>query len=74
MLSSIILSAFIYLSTATTILEGLQVGFMIWLGFVATILLGGLLWEGKSVKLYCLNITYYLVSILLMSLILVLWI
>ena len=55
------------------LLAGLMVGFMTWLGFYATTMLGSVMWEGKPAKLYFLNVSYYLVSLLLMSSILSLW-
>ena len=58
---------------ATTVMGGLQAGFWIWLGFVATVQLGSVLWEGKPVKLYLLNTSYYLVNLLLMGTILAVW-
>ena len=52
---------------------GLMVGFWNWLGFVAPVMLGMVLWEGKPWKLYFLNVGYYLVSLLVMGTILALW-
>ena len=43
-----------------------------WIGFVAPILLGAVLWEGKSLKLYAINAGYWLVSLVVMSILLVL--
>ena len=45
----------------------LQTAFWAWLGFQATLLLGSVLWEGKSWELYCLNASHQLVSLLAMS-------
>lgn len=52
---------------------GLQAGFWNWLGFVAPVTLGAVLWEGKPWMLWVLNAGYYLVSLLLMGLILGMW-
>jgi hypothetical protein len=49
---------------------GLQSGFWSWLGFVAPVTLGTVLWDGKPWKLYILTNGYYLVSLLLMGVIL----
>ncbi len=57
-------------SQATTAMEGMMVGFWAWLGFVATIMLGKVIWEMTPVKLYGINVAYYLVSLLLMGAIL----
>lgn len=48
----------------------LDVGFWIWAGFIAPILLGSVLWESKPFTLYLINASYWLVAILAMSAIL----
>lgn len=45
----------------------------IWLGFIATTLLNGVLWEKRSIPLYLFNITYQLVSLVVITLIVGLW-
>ncbi len=50
-----------------------QLAFWAWLGFIATTMLGSVLWEGKSPKLYLLNSGYYLFSLAVMSIIIVFW-
>lgn len=59
---------------AATLAEGLMGGAWIWLGFIATKSLGMIIWEGKSVNLYLLNVGHDLVSLLVMSAILVTWV
>lgn len=49
---------------------GVQVGFYSWLGFIAPVTLGTVLWEGKPWKLWFLVNGYYLVSLLIMGTIL----
>ncbi|MEK7141583.1 MAG: DUF1761 domain-containing protein [Patescibacteria group bacterium] len=49
---------------------GIMSGFWNWLGFVAPVTLGSVLWEGKSWKLWILNNGYWLVTILVMGVIL----
>ena len=51
----------------------LQGGFWLWLGFFATTQLSVVLWEGKSWKLFFLNTSYSLVSVLTMSAIIASW-
>ena len=53
---------------------GLMAGFWNWLGFVAPVTMGSVLWEGRSWKLWLLNSGYYLVALLLMGVILAVWI
>ncbi len=69
--------ALIYASTYTLTVgvpAGLMVGFWNWLGFIAPVTLGTVLWEGKSWKLWFLNNGYYLVTLLVMGIILALWV
>ena len=42
-------------------------GFWIWLGFILPLLVGQMLWEGKSQRLLTINASYWLVSIVIMS-------
>ena len=50
---------------ATSVLGGAVVGAWMWLGFVATVGLNVVLWEGKSLNLYFLNMGYQLVSLII---------
>ena len=71
---SFILAYFLRYVQAGTILEGIILAFLLWIGFFATTQLGSVLWEGKSAKLYFLNTLYYLASLCIMSIILTLWV
>lgn len=53
--------------------HGLKVGFAVWLGFVATVQLTGVLFQKNSAKLFAINTGYQLVSYLAMGAILSLW-
>lgn len=55
------------------VILGLKVGFLVWLGFIAPVLLGSVLWEGKPWKLYFLNIGYYLAVLLINGVVLASW-
>lgn len=37
---------------------------LIWFGFMATVALNAVLWEGKSFKLYLINVLHHLVALL----------
>ncbi|MBS3070950.1 DUF1761 domain-containing protein [Candidatus Pacearchaeota archaeon] len=58
---------------AITIVAGIFVAFLVWVGFIATTMLGMILWEGKPFALYLINSVHYLVVLLISSVILVLW-
>lgn len=68
-----ILAHFVDYVDATTWQDGLLAGFWIWLGFIATVSLASVLWEGKPFSLYLINIAYYLVGLPIMGVILTLW-
>lgn len=62
-----------YYMDMTGIQPGLTTGFWMWLGFIAPITLGTVLWDGKSWKLWFLTNGYYLLSLLIMGTILAAW-
>ena len=66
-----VLAIFIQLNGATTPLAGAMAAFWPWLGFVATVTLGSVLWEGKSIQLWVLNAAHYLVGMAVMGAVLV---
>ncbi|MGB3862872.1 MAG: DUF1761 domain-containing protein [Candidatus Aminicenantaceae bacterium] len=68
-----VLAHVIYYVQADTVLKGLQTGLWVWLGFVVTSNLGGILFEGRPKGLYFLYNGYQLVSLLCMGVILSIW-
>lgn len=68
-----VLAYFVVLVNAVTFAAALSVGFWVWLGFVSTTLINGLLWEGKPVKLFFFNAAYQFLSIEIMAAVLGLW-
>lgn len=53
--------------------SGLQSAFWCWLGFVAPVTLGKVLWEGKAWKLWYIDAGHYLVAMGVMGAILAAW-
>jgi hypothetical protein len=68
-----VLGHFVYFVGATNANDGIQIGFWVWLGFVATTGLTTVLFEGRPKGVYFINISYYLVSLIVMGIILSLW-
>lgn len=58
-----ILALFIDTTQTTTILGGMYLALLVWLGFIATITLNGVLWERKPLAVYIINAGYYLVAL-----------
>lgn len=50
-----------------------QLAFWTWLGFIATVQLGSVLWEQKTVKFYAINVAHYLITLYAMTLVLTYW-
>ncbi len=61
-----------YLSVAT-ISDALQLAFWLWLGFVATVSLNGVLWGSRPWKLYIIKTAHQFVSLFVMASIIALW-
>ena len=54
------------------IIGAIELGIWTWVGFVAPIMLGIVLWEQRSFKLYVINASYWLVTFIAISVTLVL--
>jgi hypothetical protein len=48
----------------------IELGFWIWAGFIAPSMLGMVLWEGKSFKLYLIYVLYWLITLIAIALVL----
>ena len=68
-----VLDYIIVISGATTIMAGATIGFIIWLGFIATVMLNTVLWDNQPMKLYMINVLHYLVVLLIAGAILAVW-
>jgi hypothetical protein len=73
LLMSYVLAHIIAFAGASTFAEGAMGGFWTWLGFIVPVLIGNVLWEDEPVKLYILNIAYYLVVLALIGGVLAAW-
>ena len=70
LVTAAVLSMLLTASASMTLAAGLMTGFWAWLGFIATVSLGSVLWENKPVKLYLLNNGFNLLNLLVMAAIL----
>lgn len=57
-----------------SVLGGILAGAGLWLGFISTVTIGSFLWEKKPFTLYLLNNAYYLLSMIIMGIIIVVWV
>ena len=51
----------------------LKLAGLVWLGFIAAIMVGSVIWEKKPWSLFFINAAYYLVSLIVMALIITGW-
>jgi glycerol uptake facilitator-like aquaporin len=68
-----ILAHFVQYTKSTNVLDGMQTGFWLWLGFVATTQLPTVIFEQRKLGLYLLNVGYQLVTCLICGAILAVW-
>jgi hypothetical protein len=68
-----ILARFLGHYGATTLWDGVLIGFMAWLAFVATIMSGQIFYERKKPELVAIGAAYQLVGIVAMGAILAMW-
>ena len=73
LLMAFILANFARFVTSNSFVDGVGLGFWIWLGFVAPILLGSVLWEGKPFNFYAINSLYWLVNLMIAGGIVSVW-
>jgi hypothetical protein len=68
-----VLACFISVSGVRTMLDGIKIAVLAWLGFVLTTNLESVLFEARPLGLYVLNNAYHLVGFVLMSVIISAW-
>ena len=73
LLSAFVLAKIIDVTTVTSALYGMKIGFAVWLGFVTTVQLTSTLFKKRPIKLYLIDTGYQLVCYLAMGAILAKW-
>lgn len=72
-ITSYVLYHFTVLLSMETLADALLGAFWIWLGFIAPVQLGIVLWDGKPWKLFVLLAAYHLINLMVIAGVLVLW-
>ncbi|HEX3074650.1 MAG TPA: DUF1761 domain-containing protein [Ignavibacteriales bacterium] len=67
------LAYFINLTGANTFMGGMVIGAFLWIGFTAATSMNNVIFEGKPLKLYIINASYYLVCLIISGGVLALW-
>jgi hypothetical protein len=70
---ALVLAAIVNLANATTVVDGIVVGALVWIGFVVTLEIGELIWEKIPFKLFMIRIGNHLVALSLAGIILAVW-
>lgn len=65
-----VLNFFGFALGVVTMADAVTFGVLVWIGFVAPVLLGTVLWEQKPIHLYFINALYWLAAIIVMALVL----
>lgn len=69
-----VLSMFIGFTNATTLAQGVQTAFWLWLGFVATTMWTNYAFGGKPTQLYIIDTLHHLAVLLVMGAVLATWV
>ncbi|MBI1970369.1 DUF1761 domain-containing protein [Candidatus Woesearchaeota archaeon] len=70
---AIVLAFLLSILGGDSLIEGAFTGFLLWLGFVATVQLSMVLWDGKPFQLYAITTAHELVVLVVMGVILGIW-
>lgn len=68
-----VLAIFLAATGQQGVVSSLIIASWAWLGFVATIGLGSVLWEGKPMTVFWINMIHWLVALLIQAVILSVW-
>ncbi|MCU0502276.1 MAG: DUF1761 domain-containing protein [Anaerolineae bacterium] len=67
------LAVIVSLAGATTVLGGIAVGVLVWIGFVVTLEVGELIWEKIPFRLFLIRVGGHLVALSVAGVILAVW-
>ena len=70
---ALVLAVIVVFANARTVLEGIAVGALVWIGFVVTLEIGELIWERIPYTLFGIRIGGHLISLSVAGAILAVW-
>ena len=70
---ALVLAVIVNLANATTVIGGIAVGVMVWIGFMVTLEVGELIWEKIPFKLFMIRVGNQFVGLSLAGVILAVW-
>ena len=63
-----------FVAGSENVQAGLETASWLWLGFIVTLAIGSVCWEGKKWSVFFVNVLYSFVQLLVMAAILVSWV
>jgi len=72
-LIALVLAIIVNLAHATSVVDGLFIGILVWLGFVVTLEIGELIWEKIPFNLFLVRVGNHLIGLGLAGAILAVW-
>lgn len=73
LVANFVLSLLIKISVPESVIGGALIGFLVWLGFIATTTFSGVLWANKRRELYMIENGHYMLSFVIAGIILTAW-
>ena len=73
LIMSYVIAHFVDLVGAVELVDALSLGFWAWLGYVMTVQIHAVLWDGRSWKFFLVNTVCSLISIIAVTIVLTLW-
>jgi len=73
LVAAYVLAHFVQYVGAVTVMDGIQLGFWVWLGFIGTVGVNDVIFGGKLMKLFGINTGFQLVSFAVMGAVLAMW-
>jgi hypothetical protein len=70
---ALVLALILALAGVTTVLDGIGIGLLVWLGFVVTLEIGELVWERIPFRLFLLRIGNHAIALSVAAAILTVW-
>ena len=70
---ALVQAVIVNLANATTVIGGIAVGVLVWIGFVVTLEIGELIWEKIPFRLFLIRVGNQLVGLSLAGIILAVW-
>lgn len=68
-----VISLIVHWMHIMNVAQGAALGFFFWLGFIATTHLSGVIWGSTPLKVYIINVCYWLLSLIVVTGILSVW-